>query len=74
MYKKSRDCSPLDVGDPLLSGLEVEGVLDGSFEEADHVVGQLLWVVKEDVVAAVLELEHLRLTSLVVAVVLHDRV
>ena len=68
------DSFDLDVGDELCPGLQVKGMGDGSFEEADHVSRQLVRVVQEDVVAAVVELEDLGVAALVEPVVLDDRV
>ena len=39
--------------------LQIEGVPDCPFEETDHVRGQLLRIVKEDIVTAVVQFEDL---------------
>ena len=47
---------------------------DCSFKEPDHVGDKLVWVVKEDVVAAVFKFENLRAASFKVTVALDDLV
>ena len=63
-----------DIGNELSPGLQVEGIGDGSFEEADHVIRQLVRAVNEDAVATVVQLEDLGAAALVEPVVLDDRV
>ena len=45
---------------------------DGTVEEADHLIGEPVWIVKEDVMTSVFQLEQLRSTGLEVAIVLDN--
>ena len=62
------------VGDKLLAGLQLKGSCDRSFEEPNHVGSELVNVVKEDVMARVLQLEDLRTPTAEVLIVLNNSV
>ena len=73
-FKIQRSYCSDDISNELTAGLQVEGTCDSSFKETNHVGGELIRVVQKDIVAAVMELEDLRVTELKVAIVLDDSV
>ena len=59
---------------PLLARFLIKSANDSALEEANHEPHQLLWVIKEDIVAGILQLKELRTPILVVLVPLHNSV